>query len=126
MEKENIANWDINLDKYSPSNIETKYGLHYYNKLEYDWCLCLFIEIFKENWNNWEMDNQKFESIIDKKWIIRDSLIWYKIIYEEVLEVNWNKIRLYPSIMEYLLKYGKKPSILNAVKQFKKTIQNLI
>lgn len=116
----------IDQNKYSPSNIETWRQQKFYYKLEWDWALDLFIEIFKKNGNDWEMNKEVFEKAIDKRGIDREGLLWYTYVYNDALEVIDDKIRIREYIVEELIKYSYQFSSKNVVKQAKKGLVNIL
>ncbi|MCX6825145.1 MAG: hypothetical protein NTY80_02870 [candidate division SR1 bacterium] len=117
----------INEEKYSPSNINTGRNQKYYGAIEYDGKLNLFIEIFKTNGNNWEMDNNTFENILNNEKNKYNKLMpGYEYVHKNALEIINGKVKLKSYTIDHLIKCNKSFSIKNTLKQTKKTLANAL
>jgi len=111
------ADWAVDYKNYRPSNIETWWRQKYFYKVEDDCMLDIFINIFKKNWNTWEIDNNIFESqLLAIKSASKNSnggltwvLSWEDVlarVYDETIEVIWDKVKLRDCVIQYLLTHN--------------------
>lgn len=126
---------NIDYTHYRPSNIDTWYRQKYFHKTEDDFMLNTLIDIFKENWNTREIDNKVFEeNILAIKSVSKNSngglawvLLWEHVlarVYDETIEVVWDKVKLRDYVIQHLLKYNYQRSPRTVVARISKNLLN--
>lgn len=105
----------MNIQKNSPSNIQTGWRQKFFHKIEHDSLLDELIKIFTKHGNNWSMDRLSFDelSVVNN---LNEHRAFQTVCYE-VLETRGAMISFKQEVVAKLLKHNRRWSLKNTIKQ---------